>query len=218
MVIPYQVTCLLRNLYAGQEETVRTGHGATYWFKIRKRVCQGYLFSPAYLTYMQSPSWEMLDLMKHKLESRLLGEISIISDLHHPYGRKGRKTKKPIDESERGEWKSWLKAQHSEIWPHHFMTNNGEAVEKVTDYFWGSKIMADGDCSQEIKRCFVLGRKAMTNLDSILKSWDITLPRKVHIVKAIVFLVVMYGCESWTIKKAEHWRVDVFALWCWRKL
>ena len=94
----------------------------------------------------------------------------------------------------------------------------GKQWKQWQTIFRGSKITADGDCSQEIKRCFVLGRKAMTNLDSILKSWDITLPRKVHIVKAIVFLVVMYGCESWTIKKAEHWRVDVFALWCWRKL
>ena len=83
-------------------------------------------------------------------------------------------------------------------------------------YFLGSKITADGDCSHEIKRRWLLGRKIMTNLDSILKSWDITLPTEVHLVKAIVFPVVMYGCESWTIKKAEHWRIDTFELWCWR--
>ena len=82
----------------------------------------------------------------------------------------------------------------------------------------GSKITADGDCSHEIKRCLLLGRKVMTNLDSILKSRDITSPTKVHLVKATVFLVVMYGCESWTIKKAEHWRIDDFELWCWRRL
>ena len=84
--------------------------------------------------------------------------------------------------------------------------------------FLGSKITADGDCSHEIKRRLLLGRKVMTNLDSTLKSRDITLPTKVHLVKAIVFLVVMYGCESWTIKKAEHQRIDVFELWCWRRL
>ena len=96
---------------------------------------------------------------------------------------------------------------------------DGEIVETVTDFiFLGSKITADGDCSHEIKRCFLLGRKAMTNLDSILKSRDITLPAKVHLVKAMVFPVVMYGCESWTIKKAEHQRIDAFELWCWRRL
>ena len=84
--------------------------------------------------------------------------------------------------------------------------------------FWGSKITADGDCSHEIKRCLLLGRKVMTNLDSILKSRDITLPTKVHLIKAMVFPVVMYGCESWTVKKAEHRKIDAFELWCWRRL
>ena len=96
---------------------------------------------------------------------------------------------------------------------------DGETMETVTDFiFLGFKITADGDCSQEIKRRLLLRRKAMTNLDSILKSRDITLPTKVHLVKAMVFPVVMYGCESWTIKEAEHWRIDAFALWCWRRL
>ena len=91
--------------------------------------------------------------------------------------------------------------------------------ETVVDFILGgSKITADGDCSHEIKRRLLLGRKAMTNLDSILKSRDITLPRKVYLVKAMVFPVVMYGCESWTIKKAEHGRIDAFELWCWRRL
>ena len=84
--------------------------------------------------------------------------------------------------------------------------------------FWGYKITADGDCSHEIKRLLLLGRKVMTNLDSIFKSRDITLPRKVHLVKAMVFAVVMYGCESWTVKKAEPRRIDAFELWCWRRL
>ena len=92
-------------------------------------------------------------------------------------------------------------------------------MKTVADFiFWGSKITADGDCSHEIKRCLLLGRKAMTNLDSILKSRSITLPTKVHLVKAMVFPVVMYGCESWTIVKAEHRRTDAFELWCWRRL
>ena len=96
---------------------------------------------------------------------------------------------------------------------------DGETVETVTDFiFLGSKITADGDCSHEIKRCLLLGRIVMTNLDSILKSRDITLPTKVHLVKAMVFPVVMYGCESWTIKKVEHQRIDAFELWCWRRL
>ena len=96
---------------------------------------------------------------------------------------------------------------------------DGETMETVTDFiFLGSKITADGDCSHENKRRLLLGRKAVTNLDSILKSRDITLPTKVHLVKAMVFPVVMYGCESWTIKKAKHQRIDAFELWCWRRL
>ena len=87
-----------------------------------------------------------------------------------------------------------------------------------TLFFWSSKITADGDCSHEIKRCLLLGRKVMTSLDSILKSRDITLPTEVHLVKAMVFPVAMYRCESGTIKKAQHWRIDAFKLWCWRQL
>ena len=96
---------------------------------------------------------------------------------------------------------------------------DGETVETVAGFvFLGSKITADGDCSHEIKRRLLLGRKVMTNLDGILKSRDITLPTKVHLVKAMVFPVVMCGCESWTIKKADHQRIDAFKLWCWRRL
>ena len=96
---------------------------------------------------------------------------------------------------------------------------DGETMETVIDCFWGwPQITADGDCSREIKRHLLLGRKDMTNLDSILKSRDITLSTKVHLVKALVFPVVMYGCESWTVKKAECQRIDAFELWCWRRL
>ena len=96
---------------------------------------------------------------------------------------------------------------------------DGETVETVTDFiFLGSKITVNGDCSHDIKRCLLLERKAMTNLDSILKSRDITLPTKVHLVKAMIFPVVVYGCESWTVKRAERRRIDAFELWCWRRL
>ena len=96
---------------------------------------------------------------------------------------------------------------------------DGESVETVSDFiFLGSKITADGDCSNEIKRCLIFERRVMTNLDSILKSRDITLSIKVHLVKAMVFPVVMYGCESWTVKKPERRRIDAFELWCWRRL
>ena len=120
--------------------------------------------------------------------------------------------------------KSWLKTQHSEnedhgIWSHHFMANRWETVETVADFiFGGSKITVDDDHSCEIKRRLPLGRKVMTNLGSILKIRDITLPTKAHLVKAMVFPVVMYGCESWTIKKAKCRRIDAFELCCQRRL
>jgi len=116
------------------------------------------------------------------------------------------------------------KVEHSEnedhgIWSHHFMGNRwGNSGNSVRLYFGGSKITADGDCSHEIKRRLLLGRKVMNNLDSILQSRDITLPTKVRLVKAMVFSVVMYGCESWTVKKAECRRIDAFDLWCWKRL
>ena len=94
----------------------------------------------------------------------------------------------------------------------------GKQWKQRQTIFGGSKITEDGDCNHEIKRCLLLGRKVLTNLDSTLKSRDITLPTKVRLVKAMVFPVVMYGCESWTIKKAEHWKIDAFELWCWRRL
>ena len=123
------------------------------------------------------------------------------------------------------ELKSFLmkvKTQHSKnedhgIRSHHFMANRwGNSANSDRLYFLGSKTTADGDCSHETKRCLLLGRKAMTNLDGLLKSRDITLPTKVCIVKAMVFPVVMYSCESWTIKKVEHGRIDAFELWCWK--
>ena len=130
-------------------------------------------------------------------------------------------TKKPLDESERGEWKSWLKAQHSKIkimasGPITSWQIDGETVSDFL--FLGSQITADGDYSHEIKRRLFLGRKVLTNLDSILKSRDIIWPTKVCLVTAMVFPVVMYGCESWTVKKAECQKIDAFELCCWRRL
>ena len=137
-----------------------------------------------------------------------------------PLWQKMKKTKEPLDESERGERKSWLKAQHSAK-----IMASGPIIswqidgETVADFiFLGSKITADGNCSHEMKRHLLLGKKVMADLDSLLKSRDITSPTKVHLVKAMVFPVAMYGCESWAIKKAEHRRIDAFELWCWRRL
>ena len=137
----------------------------------------------------------------------------------NPYDIKWRRTKEPLDKGERREWKSWLKAQHSKnkdhgIQSHHIIANTWETVEMVTDFiFLGSNITGDGNFSHEIKRHLLLGGKAMTNLYSILKSRDITFMTMFPIVKAMVFPVVLYGCESWTIKKAECWRIDAFELW-----
>ena len=131
-----------------------------------------------------------------------------------------------VVDNEGGEWKSWLKAQHSEneIMASGPITSwqiDGETVETVSDLILGGskiKFKFHGDCSHETKRRLFLGRKIMTNLDSIFKSRDITLPTKVRLVKAMVFPVVMYGCKSWMVKKAESWRIDAFELWCWRRL
>ena len=120
--------------------------------------------------------------------------------------------------------KRWLKTQHSEnkdhgVQPITSWQIDGKTMETVTDFiFLGCKVTVDDDCRHEFKKCLLLGRKVMTNLDSVLKNWDITLARKVHLVKAVVFSIVMYRCESWTIKKAAWWRIDAFELYCWIRL
>ena len=164
----------------------------------------------------------MLGWRKHKLESRLLGEISYADDTTLMAESEELKSllMKVKEASEKVGLK--LNIQKTKIMASSSITSrqiDGETVETVTDFvLGGSKIPADGDCSHEIKRRLLLGRKVMTNLDSILKSRDITLPTKVRLVKAMVFPVVMYGCESWTVKKAECRRIDAFELWCWRRL
>ena len=163
----------------------------------------------------------------HGLELRLLGEISITSDMQDDTTLMAESEEelkslfmKVKEESEKVALK--LNIQKTKIMASGPITSwemDGEALKTASDFiFLGSKITADGDCNHEIKRCLLLGRKVMSNLDSILKSRDITLPTKVHLVKAMVFPVVMYGCESWTVKKAGCQRIDAFELWCWRRL
>ena len=221
MGIPDHLICLLRNLYAGQEATVRTGHETTDWIQMGKEYIKAVYCHPACLTYMQSASCEMLCWIKHKRESGLLGEISITSDMQMtpPLWQKVKRNARASDESERRQWKSWLNIQKTKIMASGPITSWQIEGETVRDFiFWGSKITADDDCCHEIKRCLLLGRKVMTNLDSILKNRDITLPTKVCLVKAMIFPVVMYVCENWTIKKAECQRIDAFELRCWRRL
>ena len=168
----------------------------------------------------------MLDWMKHKLESRLLGDISIASNMQMtpPLWQKAMRNYRVLmkvkEENESANLK--LSIQKTKIMAFGPTTSwqiDGKTMETVTDFiFLGSKISADGGCSHEIKRHLLLGRKAMTNLDVILKSRDITLLTKVHLVKAMVFPVVMYRCESWIIKKAECQRTNAFEMCCWRIL
>ena len=192
-------------------------------FKLGKEYVKAVNCHPTYLTYMQSTSCEMLDWMKHKLESRLLGEISMTfryTDDTTLMAESEEELKsllmKVKEESEKVGLK--LNIEKTKIMasgPITLWQIDGETMETVTEFlFLGSKITADGDCSHEIKKYLLLGRKAMYNLDSILKSTDITWLTKVHLVKAMMFPVVMYGCEHWTIKKAECQRIDAFELWC----
>ena len=226
MGIPDHLTCLLRNLYAGQEATVRTGHERADWFQIRKRVRQGCILSPyLFSLYAEYIMWNPgLDEAQAgiKIAGRNINNLRYADDTTLMAESEEVKSllMKVKEESEKVGLK--LNIQKTKILAPGPITSwqiDGETMETVRNFiFLGSKINADGDCSHEIKRCLLLGRKVMTNLDSILKSRDVTLPTKVHLVKVIVFPVVIYGCESWTIKKAEHQRIDAFELWCWRRL
>ena len=217
---------LLRNLYAGQEATVRTGHGTTDWFQIRKGVRQGCILSPCLFNlYAEHIMWNAgLDEAQAgiKIARRNIHNLRYADDTTLMAESEELKSllMKVKEESEKFGLK--LNIQKTKIMPSGPITPweiDGETVETVSDFiFLGSKITADGDCSHEIKRHLLLGRKVITNLDSILESRDITLLTKVCLVKAMVLPVVMYGCESWTIKKAERWRIDAFELWCWKRL
>ena len=212
MGIPDHLIYLLRNLYAGQEATVRTRHGTTDWFQIGKGICQGCILSPClfnlYVEYIMRNAGLYETQAGIKIAGRNINKLRHADDTTLMAGSKEELKSllmKLKEESEKVGLK--LNIQKVKIMASGSITSwqiDGEAMETVTDFiFWGSKVTADVDCNHEI-RCFLLRRKVMTNLDSILKSRDITLPTKVHLVKAMVFPVVMYGCESWTIKKAEH--------------
>ena len=207
--IPDHLTCLLRNLYAGQEATVRTGHGTTDWFQAGKGVCPGCILSPCLFNLNAQYIMRNAGLEEAQAGIKIAGrninnlryadDTTIMAENEEDLKSLLMKMKK---ESEKFGLK--LNIQKTKIMASSPITSWQIDGETVGDFiFLGSKITADGDCSHEIKRCLVLGRKVMTNLDSILKSRDITLSAKVCLVKATVFPVVMYGCESWTIKKSE---------------
>ena len=211
MGIPDHLTCLLRNVYASQEATVRTGHG-TDWFQIGKAIHQGCIPSPClfnlYTEYIMRNAGLEEAQAGIKIARRNINNLRYADDTTLMAESEELKSLliKVKEESEKFGLK--LNIQKTKIMASGPITSwqiDEETMETMTDFiFLGSKITADGDCSHEIKRRLLLGRKAMTNLDSILKSRDITLPTKVHLVKAMVFPVVVYGCESWTIKKAEQ--------------
>uniref|UniRef100_A0A8B9WUT6 RNA-directed DNA polymerase n=1 Tax=Bos mutus grunniens TaxID=30521 RepID=A0A8B9WUT6_BOSMU len=223
MGIPDHLICLIRNLYAGQEATVRTGHGTTDWFQIGKGVCQGCILLPCLFNFYAEYIMRNAGLEEAQAGIKIAGrninnlryadDTTLMAENEEELKSLLMKVK---EESEKVGLK--LNIQKTKIMASGPITSweiDGETVETVSDFiFGGSKITADGNCSHEIKRYLFLGRKAMTNLDNILKSRDITLPTRVHLVKAILFPVVMYGNESWTVKKAECQRIDAFELWC----
>ena len=227
MGIPDHLICLLRNLYAGQEATVRTGHGTTDWFQIGKGVCQGCILSPClfnlYAEYIMRNAGLEEAQAGIKIAGRNINNLRYADDttlMAESEEELKSLLMKVKEESEKVGLK--LNIQKTKIMASGPITSweiDGETVETVSDFILGgSKISVDGDCSHEIKRRLLLGRKVMTNLDSILKSRDITLPTKVCLVKAMAFPVVMHVCESWTIKKSACQRIDAFELWCWRRL
>ena len=227
MGIPDHLTCLLRNLYVVQEAIVRIGHGTIDWFQIGKGVHQGCILSSCLFNLYAEYNMRNTGLdeaqARIKISRRNINNLRYADDttlLAENEEELKSLLMKVKEESARVNLK--LKIQKTKIMASSPITSwqiDGETVGTVSDFiFWGSKITADDDCSHEIKRHLLLGRKVMTNLDIILKSRDITLPTKVHLVKAMVFPVVLYGCESCTIKKSEHQRIDAFELCCWRRL
>ena len=212
---------LLRNLYAGQEATVRTGHGTTDWFHIGKGVCQGCILSPCLFNLFAEYIMRNAGLDKTQAGIKIAGkninnlryadDTTLMAESEEELKSLLMKVK---EKSEKVGLK--LNIQKTKIMASSPITSwqiDGETVETVSDFiFGGSKVTADGKCSHEIKRRLLLGRKVMTKLDSIFKSRDITLPTKVCLVKAMVFPVVMYGCESWAKKKAERRRIDASEL------
>ena len=213
-------------MYAGQEATVRSGHG-TDWFQIGKGVHRGYILSfclfNLYAEYIRrnaglDESQTGIKIARRNINNLRFADNSTLNTESEEELKS--LLKKMKEESEKVGLK--LNIQKTRIMASNPNTSwqiGGETMETVKDFrFWGYKITADGDCCHESKRCLLLGRKAMTNLDSILKSRDITLPTKFHLVKAMIFPVLRYGCESWTTKKAQCQRIDAFELRCCRRL
>ena len=203
MEIPDHLTCLLRNLYAGQEATIRAKHGTMDWFQIGKGVCQGCILSPCLFNSYAEYIRQNAGLDDAQARIKIADDTTLIAESEEELKSFLMKVKK---ESEKAGLK--LNIQKTKIRQSNPITSwqiDGKTVETVTDFiFLGFKITADGYCGHEMKRCFLFGSKAMTKLESILKSRDITLPTNVWLIKTMVFLVVMYRCGSWTIKKAEH--------------
>uniref|UniRef100_A0A4W2D073 Reverse transcriptase domain-containing protein n=1 Tax=Bos indicus x Bos taurus TaxID=30522 RepID=A0A4W2D073_BOBOX len=224
--LPDHLICLLRNLYVGQEATVGTGHGITEWFQIGKGVSQGYILSPCLFNFYTEYIMRNAGLEEAQAGIKIAGrninnlryadDITLMAESEEEL--KSLLMKVKVESEKVGLKLNIQKTKTMASGPTTSWEIDGETVETVSDFiFLGSKITADGECSHEIKRRLLLGRKVMTNLDSILKSRDITLPTKVHLVKPMVFPLVMYGCECWTSKKAERRRIDAFELWCWRR-
>ena len=213
MGLPDHLTCLLRNLYAGQDVTVRTGDGTTDRLQTGKGVCQGCILSPCLFNFyaeyiMRNAGLEEAEA-GNKIPGRNINNLRYADDttlMAESEEELKSLLMKVKEESEKDGLK--LNIQKTKIMAFGPISSwhiDGETMETVIDFiFLVSKITGDGDCSHEIKRCLLLGKKAMTNLDSIFKSRDITLPTNFHLVKALVFLIVMCGCESWTKKKTEH--------------
>ena len=226
MGIPDHLTCLLTNLCAGQEATVRTEYGTADWFPKEKEYvkvyCHPCLFN-LYAEYIMRNARLEEAQAGIKIAGRNINNFRYADDttlMAESEEELKSLLMKVKEESEKVGLK--LNIQKTKTMASGPITSwgiDGETVKTVSDFiFEGSKITADGDCSHEFKRRLLLARKVITNLDSILKSRDITLPTKVHLVKAMVFPVVMYGCESWAVRKAVHRRIDAFELWCWRRL
>ena len=225
MGIPDHLTCLLRYLYAGQEATVRTGHGTTGWFQIGKGVHQGCILSPCLFNLCAEYIMRNAGLEEAqagiKIAGRNINNLRYVDTTTLMAENEELKSLSMKVKEESEKVGSKLNVQKTKVIASGPITSweiDGETVETVSDFILGgSKITADGDCSHEIKRRLLLGRKVMTNLDSILKSRDITLPTKIHLVKTMIFPVVMYGCESWIVKKAERRKIDASELWSWRR-
>ena len=226
MGTPDHLTCLLRKLYVGQEATVRIRHGTTDWFRIGEGVCQGCILSPCLFNLFAEYTMRNAGLNEAQVGIKIVRRNS--NNLRYAddtmlMAESGEELKsflmKVKEESEKAGLK--LSIQKTKITASSPITSgqiDRETMETVADFILGgSKITADGDCSHEIKKCLLLGSKAMANQDNVLKSRDITFPTKVQLVKAVIFAVVMYECESWTIKKAECQRMLAFKLRCCRR-